>query len=260
MSLVEDGQPFSMKGRRALVTGATRGIGKAVARSLALAGLEAIAITSRSQDELDDALTEILEGTHTSGIAVRADHSEWQNSRDLANAISKEMGRVDVLINNAGTGLIRPIGTMSDDEWRSIMELNLFAPMALARALIPDMKARGWGRIVNMASLFAVVGKEDRTAYCASKGALVSFSRALAVELATSGITVNAVGAGPIRTSLTRDTFGDPERRAAMAAMTPMNRWGEPEEVAGTVLLLSSDAGSYITGQLFLVDGGASIW
>jgi NAD(P)-dependent dehydrogenase (short-subunit alcohol dehydrogenase family) len=249
---------FNLSSRTALVTGGSKGIGKSIARALATAGANVV-ITSRNQAELDTSLRDILEGTEVKGYSLVADHSDWKNADRVADKVLEMAGHIDILVNNAGTGLVKPLEDMTNDELTYIMSLNLLNPIAMCRAFLDGMIDKKWGRIINMSSLFGVIGKELRTAYCASKGGLLSFTRAFAVELAPFGITVNALGAGPIKTSLTEGSWNDPLISMQFKKMVPLGRWGEPDEMAGAAVLLASEAGSYITGQIILIDGGASI-
>lgn len=250
---------FGLADRKALVTGGSNGIGRAIATVFAEAGAE-ITITGLDETELM-AARDLLEGQSRARVhAFVTDHSDWQKSAAVVDQATAAMGGIDILVNNAGTGLLRPIEHMSDAEWSHIQNLNLFAPMALIRAAVPRMKAQSSGRIINISSQFAQVGKEERTAYSASKGGLEAMTRTLAVELAPHGITVNAVGAGPIKTALTIDRWNDPDDRRRLAAMTALNMWGEPEDLAGLVLCLAAETGRFITGQSMLVDGGASVY
>jgi len=249
---------FNLASRTALITGGSKGIGKSIARALATAGANVV-ITSRHQEELEAGLQDILEGTHVKGFSVVADHADWKTAHRVADKVLTVAGHIDILVNNAGTGLVKPLEDTTNDELDYIMSLNLLNPIALCRAFSDGMIEKKWGRIINMSSLFGVVGKELRTAYCASKGGLLSFTKAFAVELAPFGITVNALGAGPIKTSLTEGAWNDPLISAQFKKLVPLGRWGEPDEMAGAALLLATEAGSYITGQIILVDGGASI-
>lgn len=250
---------FSLAGRKALITGGSSGIGKAIAAALADAGAE-ITITGLEETELFAARDALGGKVRTNVHALVTDHSDWQKSASVVDQAATEMGGIDILVNNAGTSLLRPIEEMNDAEWSYIQHLNLFAPMALIRAAVPRMKAQNSGRIINISSQFAQVGKEERSAYGASKGGLEAMTRTLAVELAPHGITVNAVGAGPIKTALTIDRWNDPDDHSRLAAMTALNRWGEPEDLTGLVLCLAAETGRFITGQSMLVDGGASVY
>jgi NAD(P)-dependent dehydrogenase (short-subunit alcohol dehydrogenase family) len=245
---------FDLSGKVALVTGGSKGLGKSMARGLAEAGAD-IVISSRHEDELRAALEDILRGTGRRGAYVVADMSRRAEVSRLAKTALEKMGRVDILVNNAGTNVPEPIDEISDDSWDQVMELNLNSVMALTRALVPQMKARRWGRIVHISSIMGFVSKEGRNAYSATKSALLGLARASALDLGGFGITVNCIAPGPFLTDLPARLLSD-EEKSAFAKATALGRWGEPGELMGPILLLASDAGSYITGQTLVVDGG----
>jgi NAD(P)-dependent dehydrogenase (short-subunit alcohol dehydrogenase family) len=245
---------FKLTGRVALVTGGSKGLGKAMARGFAEAGAD-IVISSRHEDELRPALEELLHGTGRRGIFVVADMSRRDDARRLAATALEKMGRVDILVNNAGTNTPQPVDEIKDEDWDRIMEINLSSIMALTRALVPQMKARKWGRIIHISSVMALVANPGRNIYCATKAALIGMARASALELGMHGVTVNCIAPGPFLTDLPGKLLSQAEKDR-MAAMTAMNRWADPKELVGPALLLASDAGSYITGEALVVDGG----
>jgi NAD(P)-dependent dehydrogenase (short-subunit alcohol dehydrogenase family) len=245
---------FDLTGRVALVTGGSKGLGKAMARALAQAGAD-IVIASRTEADLRPALAEILEGTGRRGHWLTADLSRRDEASRLARAALDAMGRVDILINNAGTNKPEAIDAITDETWDRVLELNLSSVMALTRALVPDMKSRKWGRIVHISSIMGFVSKEKRNVYSATKAALAGLARASALDLGEFGITVNCIAPGPFLTDLPMSVLSDAEKRV-FADRTALGRWGDPKELAGPALLLCSDAGSYITGQTLVVDGG----
>ncbi|MDD2476762.1 MAG: SDR family NAD(P)-dependent oxidoreductase [Dysgonamonadaceae bacterium] len=248
---------FDLKGKTALVTGASKGLGKSIAKGLSLAGANLI-ITSRHLKELQATKEELLHQNDKISIeCMEVDHSKWKDIPCLFKEIKKTY-EIDILVNNVGTGLLKPIEEMTNEQWDYILSLNVSNMMAMCREFVPYMKERKNGRIINMASLFGVVALTDRTAYCASKGAVISFTRALALELATYNITVNCISCGPMRTPLMNDSWNDPQKREYFSKIVPLNRWGEPDDIMGTAILLASEAGSYITGQNIIIDGGAS--
>jgi NAD(P)-dependent dehydrogenase (short-subunit alcohol dehydrogenase family) len=165
------------------------------------------------------------------------------------------MGRVDIIVNNAGTNIVNPVDKIVDDDWDRLLELNLTAPMILVRELAGQMKERKWGRVINISSIFGLCAKEERGSYSATKSGLIGITRTMAQELAPWGITANAIAPGPISTPLT-DRLVQGELRAYFDSMMPLGRWGTPEDLIGPVLLLASDAGSFITGTTLTVDGG----
>lgn len=248
---------FSLAKKTAVVTGGTKGIGLAIATAFVEAGAR-VAISSRSAQDLAETKKRLDQISLDAAVTIEVDHARWEEGAAFATQVRELVGPPDILVNNAGTGLVKSLSEITDDEWTGIQALNLFTPMALCREFVPNMRSVGWGRVVNISSLFGVIGLADRTAYSASKGGLIAFTRSLAVEVARHGVTANCLAAGPIRTHLTRHSYADPERHARLASLTPAGRWGEPTEVASVALLLASEAGSYVTGQTILVDGGAS--
>lgn len=251
---------FECTDKIALVTGASRGLGKAMAEALVAAGATVV-ITSRKYEELLLVQKEFKEKYHNEKVYVyEFDHSNWKDSNKLIDWIEQEVGEIEILINNAGTGLVSELEEMTDDQWQYIMDLNLSSQMALSRRVIHNMARKHWGRIINIASLFGSCVLENRTAYCASKGAVIQFTKALAIEVAqySSNITVNCISCGPMRTPLMKDSWKNVEKRKFYDELTALKRWGEPKEIMGAVLLLASNAGSYITGHNLFIDGGAS--
>lgn len=246
---------FNLKGRAALVTGGSKGLGKAMARGLAEAGADVL-ICSRHEEELKRAAQEIGLGLSSKVEWVVTDMSSREEVRDLAQTALNRLGRVDILINNAGSNCPQPIDQIRDEDWDRLMELNLTCVMVLTRALVPQMKERKWGRIIHISSILGLGGKEGRNTYCATKTALVGFAKASALDLGPHNITVNCIAPGPFLTDLPMSILTD-EQKQAFATRTALGRWGQPAELAGPALLLATDAGSYITGTVLLVDGGA---
>ncbi len=245
---------FDLNGKVALVTGGSKGIGMSMAHGLAEAGAD-IVINSRSREEMDAAMDHILEGTGRQGHCVVADLYNRADTIKLAKEALQVMGRVDIVVNNAGTNIVNPVDKIVDEDWDRLLELNLTAPMILVRELAGQMKERKWGRIVNISSIFGLCAKEERGSYSATKSGLIGITRTMAQELAPWGITANAIAPGPISTPLT-DRLVQGELRAYFDSMMPLGRWGTPEDLIGPVLLLASDAGSFITGTTLTVDGG----
>jgi NAD(P)-dependent dehydrogenase (short-subunit alcohol dehydrogenase family) len=245
---------FDLSGKVALVTGGSKGLGKAMARGFAEAGADVV-ISSRHENELRAALDEILRGTGRRGHYVVADMSRREEADRLAKAALDRMGRVDVLVNNAGTNKPQPIDAISDEVWDEVLEINLSSVMALTRALAPQMKERRWGRIIHISSVMGFLSKEKRNVYSATKSALIGLARASALDLGPFGVTVNCIAPGPFLTDLPGGLLSDSEKKA-FADHTALGRWGEPRELVGPALLLASEAGSYITGETIVVDGG----
>jgi NAD(P)-dependent dehydrogenase (short-subunit alcohol dehydrogenase family) len=245
---------FNLSGKVALVTGGSKGLGKAMARGLVESGAD-IVISSRSETELKSALAEILQGTSRRGAYLVADMAKRDDVRKLAAFALEKMGKVDILINNAGTNVPQAVDEITDVEWDRIMEINLNSVMGLTRAIVPQMKPRKWGRVIHISSIMAFVSNNGRNVYSATKAALVGMARSSALDLGSFGITVNCIAPGPFLTDLPASVLSK-EEQDRFAKMTALNRWADPKELVGTALLLASDAGSYITGATFIVDGG----
>jgi NAD(P)-dependent dehydrogenase (short-subunit alcohol dehydrogenase family) len=245
---------FDLSGKVALVTGGSKGLGKAMARGFAEAGADVV-ISSRHENELRAALDEILRGTGRRGRYVVADMSRREDVARLARTALEQMGRVDILVNNAGTNKPQPIDAITDEVWDEVLEINLSSVMALTRALAPQMKERRWGRIIHISSVMGFLSKEKRNVYSATKSALFGLARASALDLGPFGVTVNCIAPGPFLTDLPGGLLSDAEKKA-FADRTALGRWGDPRELVGPALLLASDAGSYITGATIVVDGG----
>ena len=245
---------FDLTGRVALVTGGNKGLGKAMARGFALAGADVV-IASRHGDELKSALAEILDGTGRKGEYIVADMSKREDVKMLAREAIAKMGRVDILVNNAGMNYPQPIDEITDEAWDRVLEVNLTSVMGLTREIVPQMKARKWGRVIHISSIMGAVSKEKRNAYSATKTALLGLARASALDLGEFGVTVNCLAPGPFMTDMPMSILS-PAEKQAFADRTALGRWGDPTELVGPALLLASDAGGYITGQVLFVDGG----
>jgi 3-oxoacyl-[acyl-carrier protein] reductase len=237
--------PFaSLEGRTALVTGASKGIGRAIAQSLAEAGASVV-VGYRSGAEEAEALAAEL-----GGRAVQADVSNV----DEAKRLVEEAGEVDILVNNAGVTRDGLIARMPDDDWRTVLETNLSSVFYTCRAVARPMMKRRAGAIVNVSSIVGVHGNPGQTNYSASKAGIIGFTKALARELGPRGVRANVVAPGYVKTQLTNVL--PEELQQAMLDNTPLGRLGDPEDVAGAVRFLCSDEAAFITGEVLLVDGG----
>jgi NAD(P)-dependent dehydrogenase (short-subunit alcohol dehydrogenase family) len=245
---------FDLTGKVALVTGGSKGLGKAMARGFAEAGADVV-ISSRHETELRAALDEILKGTGRKGRFIVADMTKRAEVARLAKTALELMGRVDVLVNNAGSNKPQAIDEITDEAWDEIVELNLNSVMALTRALVPQMKERRWGRVIHISSVMGFLSKEKRNSYSATKAALLGLARASALDLGAFGITVNCIAPGPFLTDLPAGLLSAGEKQT-FADRTALGRWARPDELVGPALLLATEAGSYITGQTIIVDGG----
>jgi NAD(P)-dependent dehydrogenase (short-subunit alcohol dehydrogenase family) len=248
-------QLFDLTGRVALVTGGSRGLGKAMATIFAEAGA-AVVVSSRHEDELQAAAAEIRDKMVARVEYIVADMTRREDVQRLADTAVHLMGKIDILVNNAGGNLPQAIDQIRDEDWDRLVELNLTSCMALTRALAPGMKERRWGRVIHISSIMGLASTAGRNVYSATKAALLGLARASALDLGAFNITVNCIAPGPFATEMPMSILS-PEQQAALAARTALNRWARPEELAGPALLLASEAGSYITGTVLVVDGGA---
>lgn len=246
-------QNASLSGRVAVVTGGSRGLGKAMAAALAEAGAS-VALVGRDTQALEAVRRELAGGARHLWCA--ADVTEPAAVAALAERVLKELGRCDILINNAGINIRKPLQEFPFEEWQSVIATNLFGPVLCSKAFVPGMIRQSYGRILNMGSIMAQVALPGRTAYCASKGGLVAMTRALALELAPHGITVNSISPGPFATELNRPLLEDPVKSAEFLSRIPVGRWGRVEELGPLVVFLASEASGFITGADILIDGG----
>jgi gluconate 5-dehydrogenase len=238
--------PFDLSGRTALVTGSTRGLGRAIASGLAEAGAR-VAVNGRSAEAVDAVVRE-LPGSVAAPFDV-TDEASVAAGVDLA-------GPVDVLVNNVGMTLRKPLLEWSLEEWNRIVEVNLTSAFLVARAVAPGMIERGGGKIVNVCSLMSQAARENIAAYSATKGALKMLTQGMCADWARHNIQVNAVGPGYFETDLTEPLRADPEFDLWLRRRTPAGRWGRPEEIAGSVVFFSSAASDFVNGQILYVDGG----
>jgi len=245
---------FDLTGRVALVTGGSKGLGLAMARVFAEAGAD-VMISSRHEDELQAAVAQVKDGNSSRVEYLVADMISRDEVRKVADTTVRKLGKVDIVVNNAGSNLPQQIDQIKDSDWDRLIELNLTSCMGLTRAVVPGMKERGWGRIIHISSIMGLASKEGRNAYSATKAALVGMCKATAQDVGPFGITCNCIAPGPFLTDLPGKMLSDAEKKV-FADRTAVGRWGQPRELAGTALLLASDAGSYITGTVIVVDGG----
>lgn len=246
---------FRLDGRRALVTGGAKGLGRVMAGALAEAGAE-VAITSRTLSECQAAADEIRAFTGRRTFAVAADVAQSSEIERLAVAVESALGPVDILVNNAGVNIRGSVEELSEADWDAVITTNLKAPFLCARAFGPGMCRRGWGRVINLGSILSVIAIPGRAPYASSKAGLLNLTRVLALEWATKGVTVNAICPGPFATDMNKQLLDDPVKYKAFVEKIPMNRWGELHEIAGTAVFLASDAASFITGSALFIDGG----
>jgi 3-oxoacyl-[acyl-carrier protein] reductase len=245
---------FDLSGRTALVTGGSKGIGKAMARAFAEAGAN-IAISARHEDELKKAKAEIADGTNVNVEYFVADMTHRDQVKKLASDVLAKLGRVDVLVNNAGSNKPQNLVDTTEEVWDEILELNLTSCNLLAHLLASGMIERKWGRIIHISSIMALASNPARGLYSATKAALIGMARAHALELGPHGITVNCIAPGPVATDLPMNLLSD-EQKKSFAERTAVKRWGQPIDMVGPALLLATDAGAFITGNVIVADGG----
>ena len=241
-----------LTGKTAVITGASRGLGEAMALALAAEGAR-IALVARDRERLDAVAAEIR-AANGQAIAIRADVTSEDQVRRIEREIAAQFGKVDILINNAGVIVRKPIVEFTLEEWRRVMDTSVTGAFLMCRSFVPHMRGRGYGRILNMTSTMSRVSLPGRSAYSASKAALLGMTRALALELAGDGITVNGISPGPFATELNQSL--DPATNARILGNIPLGRWGRAEEIGQLAVYLCSEDAGFITGTDILIDGG----
>ena len=245
---------MTLNGRVALVTGASRGLGKAMALALGEAGAR-LALVSRDSARLS-AVAEETRKLGAQAEVFQADITDEAQVRKLERDVPGKLGPVDILINNAGTVVRSLCVDFTLGDWNTVINTNLTSAFLMCRSFVPQMKGRGYGRVINISSIMGHISLPQRTAYSATKAGLLGFTRALALELASEKITVVAISPGPFVTEMTAPLAADPAHNAQFSSRVPLGRWGQPEEVGKLALYLCSDDASFITGTDILIDGG----
>lgn len=236
-----------LEGKTAVITGGSRGLGRAMGAALVEEGAS-VALVGRDRKALDESVNLIGAGA-TAFVCDVTSESE-------VKALAAQFDAVGILINNAGVNLRKNLVEFTLDEWRHVIDANLTSVFLMSRAFIPKMTGRGYGRIINMTSIMSHVSLPGRTAYSASKTALLGLTRALALELAPEGVTVNGISPGPFATEMNTALMNDPEKNAMFLSKLPVGRWGDPAEIGALAVYLCSPQAGYITGTDILIDGG----
>jgi gluconate 5-dehydrogenase len=248
--------PFDLSGRLAVVTGGGSGLGLAIARGLAQAGARVV-INGRNRAKLDAAVVELAAAGHAVSVNAFDVTDEAGVTAAMAD-IERSHGPVDILVNNAAVNNRKPFDEYTLAEWRALQDANFDGPFLVSRTVVPAMKARRRGKIINICSLASDIGRPNIVAYAASKGGLKMMTRALAVELAPHNVQVNGIAPGFFKTEMNTALINNAEFSAWVAKRTPAGRWGDPKEIAGAAVFLASPAADYVTGHLLYVDGGFS--
>ena len=241
---------IDLTGKVALVTGGSRGIGHAIAQAFARVGAQ-IAVLGRDLAKVREAAASLGDG-RARGYAC--DVSDAKQVETTVGAVEKDFGRIDVLVNNAGTTRDNLLFRIGEDDWDTVLDTNLKGAFLVTKHAARGMIKRRWGRIINITSVVGLSGNKGQANYSASKAGLVGFTKSVSKELASRNVLVNAVAPGFIETELTRDL--SPDHRAMLLGAIPLGRWGQVTDVAAAVLFLASDFAGYITGQVLVVDGG----
>jgi NAD(P)-dependent dehydrogenase (short-subunit alcohol dehydrogenase family) len=246
---------FRLTGRRALVTGGGRGLGRVIAQALAEAGAD-VAVAGRTPAVCQEAAREIAAATGRRTLALVADVTVIADVERLVRDVEAGLGPIDILVNNAGVNIRGAVEELGESDWDAVVATNLKAPFLCARAVGPAMCKRGWGRVINLGSILSAIALPGRAPYASSKAGVLGLTRVLALEWAKQGVTVNAICPGPFATDMNRQLLTDPVKYQAFVEKIPLGRWGELHEIVGAAVFLASDASSFVTGSALFVDGG----
>jgi len=246
---------FVLTGKTAIVTGGSKGLGQAMAEGLASAGANLL-ITSRNAEEAESVATQIASEYGVKAIGISANVADPDAVTAMVERGLREFNQIDILVNNAGINIRGPIEDLTYEQFKQVNDINTDGVWLCTRAVVPHMKSRKYGKIVNLASTLGVVGLANRSPYAASKGAVVMLTKTLGLELAPWNITVNAICPGPFLTPMNVPIAETEDAKKNVVGAVAFNRWGRMEEIQGAAIFLASNASSYMTGSLVTVDGG----
>lgn len=251
-------QIFDLTGRVALITGGGRGLGETFAYALAAAGAD-IVVSSRTSGEIE----QVAAGIRALGRraeAITCDITDEASVEAMVSEAVSRMGQLDILVNNAGMNIRKPVLEITFEEWQRVLDTNLNGYFLAGRAAGRVMVAQGHGKVINIGSIFVNTAMPAQGPYASSKGAIMQLTRVMALEWAKNGVQVNLLSPTYFETEMTRPVYADPTRKAFIEERTPMGRWGQPHELAGSLVFLASRASDFMTGQELLIDGGYTAW
>lgn len=249
---------FELQDQGAIVTGAGRGLGKAISLGLAEAGANLV-VVSRTPEELEITATEVRQRGRQA-FPLRVNVTRQEDVEQMVQRTLEEFGHIDILVNNAGIALPKPALELSLKEWEQVITTNLTGVFLCCQVVGREMVRRGYGKIINIASLLGLHGMPRAAAYAASKGGVIQLTKVLALEWVEYNVRVNAICPGYFDTPMNQHVLADPQKRAFVLERTPMRRLGQPKELVGTVVFLASAASDFLTGQVICVDGGWTAW